>query len=139
MNAFHCNCKLAISKGSTSCLDAFTKAELRGIYAETYGTEDEAAADKEEALSDGVHLGKVTQQLLIAYCSMKVPAKKRRSDHQLGNLWEFNKWKLLEKQVCYSAWKKARGGADRRHRTLSKCKLFDSTAPNPVPNESNCP
>ena len=111
-----CNCALAKGNTSKSCLDQFSKVQLRGFFSETYGCEDPSAAP-EEALEDGVKLSAVTTKLISLIWALKEPLPEMDTH---GRIFVIKSWTLNGIPVCRKAWRAARGAANKRHETLSK-------------------
>ena len=107
---FKCNCELASKAGVTSCLDQFSKKELQGFYAETYGASTGTEGGKK------VKLSKVSDALHAHVWALKVALPEMDAQ---GRQYDIPKWTLEGKQVCKEAWQRARGGSERRVRDVA--------------------
>ena len=114
--SFECKCNLATAAGAASCLDQFSKAQLKGFYAETYGSGSGGNANGGNANSaKRVKLRDVSTALHTHMWALKVE-REEVSAH--GAQYEIPKWTLDGKEVCREAWRHARGGSSRRHRDI---------------------
>jgi len=116
---FRCKCDRAMAKGLQSCLDNFTKVELRATFAETYGAaalaEEEGDAQPGAAAFKIPKLKEVSERLHRYMWELKVPLAEMDA---LGRSFTIPKWTVNGIEVCKYAWRKLRGGTARRIRDL---------------------
>jgi hypothetical protein len=100
---FKCSCPIATRLGVSSCLEQFSKVEMRAFYHETY--------------YKGTQLSHVSEQLHHRLWELKVPLSKPDSH---GHTYHIPKWTLNGREVCKRGWRRARGGTQSRVRTLQR-------------------
>ena len=100
---FSCGCALARAKGHMSCLDAFTKGQLRTIHQETYGPA--GARHNTHAILTHIH---------EIYYALATPLAD--GPDALGRTHKMGPLKLLGNAVCGAAFRRAVGGTRNGHR-----------------------
>lgn len=101
---FKCGCALAKARGDASCLDCFSKGQLRTIHQDTYGVPG-APHNTHEILT---HVHEL-------YYALVVPLADGRPD-SLGRTHKIGHLKLLGTTVCAAAFRRAVGGTRSGHR-----------------------
>ena len=109
-SAFVCGCTLAGRRGSTSCLEQFSREQFRRWHHETYGVR----ADGASATPTSIEMQAAIHHKMWAL-KEEVPAKDRGSD---GCKYRIREWKLDGHVVCKEAWKLAVGGSSHMQRTI---------------------
>ena len=102
---FKCGCALAQARGDASCLDCFTKGQLRTIHQETYGLPD-APHTTHEILT---HIHEL-------YYALAIPLGDDADADAIGRTHKIGGLKLLGKTVCAAAFRRAVGGTRSGHR-----------------------
>jgi hypothetical protein len=123
---FECKCAFARRNGVNSCLDLFSKQDMMVFYSETYGVAD-PSKDPEDDLANRTRLDNMSLKLYRQMWDLRVAAGAPGKRDGRNRLFSITKWSLNGTETCKAAWIAARGGADRRHRSLCK-HAFDPSA-----------
>ena len=97
---FKCKCASARSKGQDSCLESFTKGQLRTVHRETYGS--------------STSVGNVLQHIHTLYCTQAVLLE--NGPDAIGRRYKMPSLNLLGIPVCAVAFREAVGGARAAHK-----------------------
>jgi ribosomal protein S18 acetylase RimI-like enzyme len=99
---FRCGCAAAAQKGMSSCLDSFSKIQLRMIHHETYGPP--GARISTAVVSERIH---------VLYAGLATPVA---APDARGHQFKILQLKVLGMPVCAKAFEAAVGGSRGAHR-----------------------
>ena len=99
---FKCGCARARAKGQQSCLDDFSKVQLRTLHTETYGPPNK-----------DISVAEVLQHIHRLYQTFAVPLA---APDSIGRTAKVGPLKIFNTIVCGSAFRAAVGGSRSAHR-----------------------
>ena len=97
---FACGCAAARSKGIRSCLELFTKAEMRQVHQGTYGSRGEVQTQKVASVIHSALWGLATP--------LPAPVEHRT--------FKIEQYRILGKSVCQKSFVRGLGGSRHMHR-----------------------
>lgn len=102
---FTCKCSFK-APGDASCLDSFTKQQLRSFHHRTYGMTDGASCKD-------IEVSEVKRRIHTEVWGLKVP--RTTPDPKHNRPFEVPTWKLDGRAVCKEAFQAAMGGTKHAH------------------------
>ena len=114
-SGFKCGCASARSKGHDSCLESFTKGQLRTIHRETYGNSTNAIGG-DGCPTSSVRVGGVLQHIHTLYFTQAVLLE--TGPDAVGRRYKMPALKLLGLPVCAVAFREAVGGSRAGHKDM---------------------